>query len=371
MGYFARHIGKRMKKKILIIGPSWIGDMVMAQALFISLQDDARVTGQSLEIDVLAPAWTRPLLERMPEIRRAIDMPFQHGELNLAGRYRLGHSLRKQRYDQVIVLPNSFKSGLLTLFVRVRLRTGWIGEARSILLNDARKLDKEKLPLMVQRFVALGRSVTEPLPLPLPRPRLKTDPEAVAAALQAFDLSVQMPVVCICPGAEFGDAKQWPTEHFVALCDALISQGKQIWILGSDKDCELARSIRDQLPENIRVHCHDLSGRTSLAEVIDLMSLAVAVVSNDSGLMHIAAALARPIVAFYGSTSPDFTPPLTDNVQLLAIDIECRPCFERSCPLKHKRCLVDLTPQMALAAVAALLVSDDSLPNLSGERRTS
>jgi heptosyltransferase-2 len=371
MGYFVWHDGKRMNKKILIIGPSWIGDMVMAQALFIGLQDDALRGGYTLELDVLAPAWTRPLLERMPEVRRAIDMPFKHGELNLAGRYRLGHSLRKQRYDQVIVLPNSFKSGLLTLFMRAGLRTGWVGEARSILLNDVRKLEKEKLQLMVQRFVALGRAAGEPLPVPLPRPSLKTDPEAVAAALQAFGLRTEKPIICICPGAEFGDAKQWPSSHFLALSMAVISQGKQVWILGSAKDCDVARSIREQLPADMRSECHDLSGQTSLAEVIDLMSMATAVVSNDSGLMHIAAALARPIVALYGSTSPDFTPPLTDKVQLLAIEIECRPCFERSCPLQHKRCLVDLTPQMALTALDNLLARDDASPNLSGECRTS
>ncbi|MGH8467267.1 MAG: lipopolysaccharide heptosyltransferase II, partial [Pseudomonas sp.] len=119
--------------KVLIVGPSWVGDMVMAQALFITLQQQAAAQGRELAIDVLAPVWSRPLLARMPQVRRAIDLPFRHGELNLAGRYRLGHSLRKQRYDQVIVLPNSFKSALITLFVRSPLRTGWRGEMRGLL----------------------------------------------------------------------------------------------------------------------------------------------------------------------------------------------------------------------------------------------
>lgn len=379
-----------MTKKILIVGPSWVGDMVMAQALFITLQEEALKNGHPAPIiDVLAPAWSRPLLVRMPQVRRAIEMPFQHGELNLAGRYRVGHRLRKERYDQVIVLPNSFKSALPALFVRARVRTGWRGEARGMLLNDMRILDEQALPLMVQRFVALslprGLPASAPLPHPLPRPRLVTDPVSVAAAVEALQLPISVgaglpaiesrviadrgqarshrgeqlqagrPVLVICPGAEFGDAKQWPAEHYASVCQHQIDAGWQVWILGSAKDSEIATAIRGQLTAAGQEHCHDLTGRTSLAQAIDLMSLAAAVLSNDSGLMHVAAALERPIVALYGSTSADFTPPLADNVQLLAIDIDCRPCFERTCPLKHKRCLVDLSPQLALAALQQVL----------------
>lgn len=344
-----------MTQKILIVGPSWVGDMVMAQALFMTLQAQARGSGDEAIIDVLAPAWSRPLLERMPEVRRAIDLPFKHGELNLGGRYRLGRSLSKEHYTQVIVLPNSFKSGLLALFVRSQRRTAWRGEARGILLNDVRTLDKAALPLMVQRFVALGLRPGAPLPSPLPTPQLVTDPLSVVAALQAMSLRAQdvedRPVLVICPGAEFGDAKQWPAEHFASLTQTKIDEGWQVWALGSAKDSEASTQIKNGLKLDSQAHYHDLTGRTSLAQAIDLMSVAAAVVSNDSGLMHVAAALSRPIVALYGSTSSDFTPPLADNVQLLSIDIACRPCFERTCPLKHKRCLVDLSPQMALTAL--------------------
>lgn len=358
-----------MTRSILIVGPSWVGDMVMAQALFISLQDDARAAGTTLEIDVLAPAWSRPLLVRMPEVRRAIDLPFQHGELNLPGRYRLGHSLRKQGYEQVIVLPNSFKSALLTLFMRGLQRTGWRGEARGLLLNDVRDLDKQALPLMVQRFVALGREEGAPLPVPLPRPRLVTEPLSVAAALADLGLDQAHPVLVICPGAEFGDAKQWPAEHYATVCAERIAAGWQVWILGSGKDTPVAAQIQARLPVTAQAFCHDLTGKTSLAQAIDVMSLATAVVSNDSGLMHVAAALGRPIVALYGSTSSDFTPPLADNVQLLAIDIACRPCFERTCPLQHKRCLVDLSPSLALSALEQVLAQANASPlTAAGER---
>ncbi len=361
-----------MTRKILIVGPSWVGDMVMAQSLFISLQADARSMGDTLAIDVLAPAWSRPLLERMPEVRQAIDLPFKHGELNLRGRYRLGHSLRKRGYEQIIVLPNSFKSALLTLFARVAKRTGWRGEARGLLLSDVRDLDKDALPLMVQRFVALGRPSGEPLPEPLPRPHMVTDPESVAKAVRDMDLKQDKPILVICPGAEFGEAKQWPAEHYASVSADRIAEGWQVWIMGSAKDNGVAQDIQGLLPEQVRADCHDLTGRTPLAQAIDLMSLAKAVVSNDSGLMHVAAALGRPIVAMYGSTSADFTPPLADQVQLLSIDIDCRPCFKRVCPLGHKRCLVDLLPQQALSALAQVVdVQSDNHTDQSNQERSS
>ena len=368
-------------KKILIIGPSWVGDMVMAQALFMTLQQDAKAAGQTLVIDVLAPAWSRPLLERMPEINRAIDLPFAHGELNLSGRYRLGRSLRHEGYSEVILLPNSLKSALVPVFAGIAKRTGWRGEARGLLLNDVRHLDTEALPLMVQRFVALARAKGSALPEPLPKPALVTNSHSVQEALQALSLKANSPILVICPGAEFGDAKQWPAEHYASLSAEKIKQGWQVWILGSKKDNAVAYEIQGLMPAKQQEQCQILTGRTSLAQAIDLMSVASAVVSNDSGLMHVAAALGKPIVALYGSTSADFTPPLADQVQLLSIDIDCRPCFERTCPLGHKRCLVDLSPTIALQALEKItpmdslntLVKESSSTNgeqSAGERST-
>jgi heptosyltransferase-2 len=356
-------------KKILIVGPSWVGDMVMAQALFITLQEDAKAQELSLSIDVLAPAWSRPLLERMPQINEAIDLPFAHGELNLRGRYRLGLALRRKGYDEVILLPNSLKSALVPMFAKIPKRTGWRGEARGLILNDMRRLDPALLPLMVQRFIALARPDGAALPEVLPKPALVTEQASVEQAMLAMSLDDRRPILAICPGAEFGDAKQWPAAHYASLSAEKINQGWQVWILGSVKDNAVALEIQGLLGADQREHCKALTGRTSLAQAIDLMSAASAVVSNDSGLMHVAAALGKPIVALYGSTSADFTPPLADQVQLLSIDIDCRPCFKRTCPLGHKRCLVDLSPALALEALEkiapmgseAILEKDSSL----------
>ena len=348
--------------RILIVGPSWVGDMVMAQALFMELKD----RHPDVVIDVLAPAWTRPLLARMPEINLAIDSPFGHGELGILRRRALGMQLKKTAYDQAIVLPNSFKSALIPWFAGIERRTGWRGEKRSWVLNDCRVLDKNQLPLMVQRFIALALPadsiLPEQLPDPVPVPRLRSDKDEIARTREMFGLDSRRRILMLCPGAEFGDAKRWPADYFAEVANARIEQGWQVVLLGSENDRQVTDAILDQTDPD---YCLNLAGETSLSQAIDLLAMADAVVSNDSGLMHIAAALHRPLVAIYGSTSADFTPPLTDRVELLSVAIECRPCFARQCPLRHKRCLTELLPARVLAALQRL----DS-PVLAGETQS-
>ncbi|MDO8909427.1 MAG: lipopolysaccharide heptosyltransferase II [Pseudohongiella sp.] len=339
--------------KILVIGPSWVGDMVMAQSLFKELHQ----LHAGLQLDVLAPAWSRPILERMPEVSHAIDLPFAHGEFGLGKRYKLGRSLRNEQYQQVIVLPNSFKSALVPWFAKIPRRTGWRGEQRGPLLNDCRILDKNRYPLMVQRFVALAYPAQAALHDPIPVPQLVSSKQSALQAVADLGLgwTSDTSVLALCPGAEFGDAKQWPAEHYAAVAEEYSHRGWRIALMGSAKDRGVCEQIVARLPHGLQPQCDNLAGRTSLAQVIDLLSLAKAVVSNDSGLMHISAALHRPLVAVYGSTSADFTPPLSDQVQLLHTDISCRPCFKRQCPYGHKRCLTELLPQQVLKALDNLL----------------
>ncbi len=338
------------QENILVVGPAWVGDMVMAQSLFMCLK--ARYP--QCRISVLAPDWTLPLLERMPEVEQGISLSLGHGQLQLGARRALGKSLRGEKFTLAIVLPNSFKSALIPFHANIPNRIAWKGEWRNLLLSDCRRLDKKAFPLMVQRFAALAYPDAKTPPDRIPEPRLRTDPEGVKAALSEFGLGLDNKILAICPGAEFGVAKQWPAEHFAATCAAKIDEGWRVWIFGSKKDAQVAEEIVAKLSDQQRQNCTSLAGRTSLAQAIDLMSAASAVISNDSGLMHIAAALDKPIVALYGSTSPDFTPPLSSRSKLLFTDIECRPCFQRECPLVHKKCLTELEPARAIAAIEAL-----------------
>ncbi len=336
-----------MSKKILIVGPAWVGDMVMAQCLFKLLKQQ---NPQNV-IDVLAPAWSMPLLARMPEVSTAIEMSLGHGQLNLTERYRIGKRLRDNKYDQAIVLPNSFKSALALWWAKIPRRTGWRGELRYFMLNDMRYLDKTRYPLMIERFMALGLERHEALPAVYPVPELHITPASQATALAHHQLvSPVRPVLALCPGAEFGPAKQWPENYYADIANTKLQEGWDVWIFGSPKDHEIAKKI--QLATQQRAV--NLAGKTTLEEAIDLLSLATVIVSNDSGLMHIGAALNKPLVAVYGPTSPSFTPPLNKNAKILTLALDCQPCFQRICPLKHHHCMRELKPIQVLAAISSV-----------------
>lgn len=337
-----------MNKKILIFGPAWVGDMVMAQCLFTLLKSE----DPTVEIDVLAPAWSLPLLARMPEVSNAIVMPLGHGQFNLIERFRIGKSLRAKKYDQAIVLPNSFKSALVLFFAKIPKRTGWVGELRYGVLNDVRSLDKKRYPLMIERFMALGLPPDAPLPAVYPQPKLMISAETQKHTLEKYQLSTPTkPILALCPGAEFGPAKRWPENYYADVANQKLNEGWDVWIFGSPKDMPVADAIM-QLTQQ---RCVNFTGKTKLEEAVDLLALSTAVVSNDSGLMHIAAALQKPLVAVYGPTSAGFTPPLNKDAKVLTLHLECQPCFQRECPLKHHRCMKELKPQWVIETLTELV----------------
>lgn len=317
--------------------------MVMAQSLFIALKQQQ----PDCLIDVLAPAWSLALLARMPEVHTAIAMPLGHGQFSLGQRFALGKQLRSNQYTQAIVLPNSWKSALIPWFANIPVRTGFIGECRWGLLNDARPLDKQQLTMTVQRFVALAHPQKTLEALDYPLPRLQITFEQQQAVLEKFSIQPTANILALCPGAEFGPSKQWPARYYAEVAQYWLKQGRQVWLFGSIKDQAVAAEI-NQLTNQA---CVDFAGRTSLAEAVDLMSLVSAVVSNDSGLMHVAAALDKQVVALYGSSDPNFTPPLSDKAKVLSLKLACSPCFKRVCPLQHNNCLNHLMPDVVLAAI--------------------
>jgi lipopolysaccharide heptosyltransferase II len=322
--------------KILVISPSWVGDTMLAQPMLARLKQ--RHPG--CRIDVFAPPWTEGLLRQMPEVHDVIINPFPHGALQIGERMKAGRQLRDARYDQVIVLPNSFKSALTPYFASIPHRTGYRGEMRFGLLTDARKLDERQLPRMVERFAQLAEAPTHPVHRPVPRPQLHVNEAQRQHALQRFGLTLDKPVLVLCPGAEYGPAKRWPLPYYAELAQGLAARGFAVWIVGSAKDKE----IGDRIVGLGNADAQNLCGRTDLGEAIALLSCASLVISNDSGLMHLAAALDRTMLAIFGSSSPQFTPPLSDKAQVIRLDLPCSPCFKRECPLGHFNCMMQLTP---------------------------
>lgn len=338
--------------KILVIGPSWVGDMMMSQSLYRTL----KAKYPTADIDVMAPAWCRPLLARMPQVRHAIPMPLGHGVFELDKRRRLGLALRETGYDQAYILPNSFKSALIPYFSGIKQRTGWRGEMRYFLLNDMRILDKEAFPLMVQRYVALAYDKEQvhsaaDLPQPLLWPKLQVDDDEIVAATASFNLTGSRPIVGFCPGAEFGPAKRWPHYHYATLAQQLINKGYQVALFGSAKDNEAGEEIRQTLSEDERQFCLNLAGQTSLEQAVVLLAGCRAVVSNDSGLMHVAAALDKPLVALYGPSSPDFTPPLSDKATVIRLITGYHKVRKGDSAQGYHQSLIDIQPEQVMAAL--------------------
>ncbi|WP_031523282.1 ADP-heptose--LPS heptosyltransferase RfaF [Siccibacter colletis] len=347
--------------KILVIGPSWVGDMMMSQSLYRTL----RARFPQAVIDVMAPAWCRPLLARMPEVNEAIPMPLGHGALALGERRRLGRSLRDRHYDRAYVLPGSFKSALIPFFAGIPVRTGWRGEMRYGLLNDARPLDKQAWPLMVERYVALAydkgvMQSAKDLPQPLLWPKLQVSADECVQMRKTFGLSDERRLIGFCPGAEFGPAKRWPHYHYAALAAELIDEGYQVVLFGSAKDHDAGNEILAALTTEQQAWCRNLAGETALEQAVVLIAACDAMVTNDSGLMHVAAALERPLVALYGPSSPDFTPPLSHKARVIRLITGYHKVRKGDAAEGYHQSLIDITPQRVLEELNPLLLEQEA-----------
>ena len=330
--------------KILVVAPSWVGDMTMAQSMFKSCLDK---TPDAL-IDVVAPEWSLPLLSRMPEVHKAIALPLGHGQLKLFKRLSIGRSMAVRSYDWAIVIPRTWKSALIPFFARVPRRTGYVGEMRFGLINDLRTLDRKKLDKTLLRQLALAEEKSTPLPPPIRHyPRLSIDHGNQERLIRDLELTLDRPAVCFCPGAEYGPAKQWPVEYFRQLAELLLAEGYQIWTLGSAKEASLGEAAHP----GSQAWYKNLCGLTRLEDTVDLMALASHVVTNDSGLMHVAAAVGVKLEAIFGSSSPDYTPPLSERATIHYLGLSCSPCFKRRCPHDHLSCLLDITPDRILKSI--------------------
>ena len=337
--------------RLLVVAPSWIGDAIMAQPLLMRL----RARHPQARIDVLAPPWVAPVLGRMAEVDAVIDNPFAHGQLRLGDRRALGRSLAR-RYDAAWVLPNTWKSALVPAFAGIRHRVGYHGEARWGLLNERHRLDAERHPRLVERYAALAGPLDD---APLTMPRLGSTPAQQAQARGALGLPVDAQPFVFCPGAEFGPAKRWPAAHYAALARRLANYSgggtaPAVWLVGSKKDAPVGEAIAT-LSGGAALN---LGGTSALDQAIDLIAGARAVVSNDSGLMHVAAAVGVPLVALYGSSSPGYTPPLSRRARIVSRGLDCSPCFKRECPLGHLDCLQGLSPETVAAEMDALLTEN-------------
>ena len=345
--------------RTLVISPNWIGDAVMAQPLLRALKQ--RAPGRPL--DVLAPAWVAPVWRATAEVDSVLETPFHHGALQLGERRRLARALRGRGYLEAYVLPNTFKSALVPWLAGIPQRIGYRGETRYGLINVMHHDDPASPRPMTRFYAALAAAPgAAGGASPLPDPVLSVSAAQKLAARAALGLAADAPVVAFAPGAEFGPAKRWPAAHFAELAQ-MIAQARpdvHILLLGSAKDAAACEEIAAAAPQ-----VRNLAGATSLQDAIALLAGALALVTNDSGLMHIACALQRPVVAVYGPTDPRHTPPLSALASVLWLHLDCAPCQQRSCPLGHHHCMANISAGMAWRPLAPLVRTE-----LSGARQS-
>ena len=328
--------------RILIVAPNWLGDSIMAQPLLALLKNKA----PAAPIDVIAVPAVAPVFRRMPEVARVIEADFRHGSLDFRARWNLGRSLKSQ-YAQSYTLPNSWKSALVPFFADIPVRVGYAGEARVGLIdvrhaNPTKDAPREAMARFYARLADLPGK--HDVKLELPQPWLFADPLRVIAAKVNLGLHPAQNLVALCPGAEYGPAKRWPAEYFAEAAGKLKARGYTPIVLGAQSDVPAGLTI-EQLSSGAAIN---LCGKTSLDDAINLIAGSRAVITNDSGLMHVAAALGRPQIALFGSSSPEHTPPLSEAARVLYLKVECSPCFARECPLGHFKCMRELTPEKVL-----------------------
>jgi heptosyltransferase-2 len=347
--------------KVLVVAPNWIGDGLMAQPLLRRLLltcPDARLT-------VLARQHVAPIFHYMPEVGEVLVAPFSRYKLLWKEQYQLlRQQLQAQAFDRAYVLPNSFKSALLPWLAGIPVRIGYLGEMRLGLLNQRlpNPNKQQPRPPMAEFYAALAGTPAHGDYFNSERPRLTLPETEVQVARQHFlGNESATPLIGFCPGAEYGDAKRYPSEQFAALARLFIEQHPQgkIVCLGGPKDHEIAQKIVQHSGLS-STHIVNLCGQTQLQEALALMKNLQAVVSNDSGLMHVAAALDVPLVAVYGSTDPHHTPPYSPTAKIATLALDCSPCFARECPLGHFRCMRDLSPERVYALLEPLLLKTSS-----------
>ena len=328
----------------LIIAPQWIGDAVMSEPLL------ARLAARGEALTVAALPWVAPVYRAMPQVGDVIELPFAHGRLDWAERRRVAAGLRG-RFDTAYVLPNSLKSALIPWLARIPTRVGYTGEGRVVLLNQRLPNALGRPPMVAYYSALAGTPATAP-----ERPQMTFASSVLEAATRGVGVQAGAYWV-FAPGAEYGPAKCWPAERYAELAHSLFAaHGQPVLLLGSGKEATLCDAIAAAAAPGA---CRVLAGKTSLLDAMALIKAARGVVSNASGLMHVAAAFGVPQAAVFGSTSPEHTPPLNPRARVVwmkeELQLDCAPCFDRVCRFGHTRCLTEVTAARVDAALSEAL----------------
>jgi heptosyltransferase II len=333
------------ERHVLVIAPQWVGDAILSLPLIRQLAQEYKA------VDVLAVPAVQAVYQACPEVRQLHVEQFQHGKLQLGLRRKVAQRF-KGLYETAIVCPNSLKSALIPWLAAIPIRRGTTGESRYWLINDRRDPKQQgmgKRPSMLQTYLGFADR-------PLPASQI----DGFGAHRPVLQVSGTVPDtvhLVLCPGAEYGPAKQWPTAYFAEVARHWLgkSPAHSVSLIGGPKDVALGNQIETMITLDtpaFRQRVFNRCGKTSLQEAFEAIAKAGCVISNDSGLMHAAAALDIPVIALFGSTDPHHTPPHSKKATVLSLGLSCSPCFQRDCPLGTTACLKDLGPDRVINVLA-------------------
>jgi heptosyltransferase-2 len=328
-----------MSASALVIAPNWIGEAVMAQPLLALLHQRE----PSIRIDALCAPRTAAVFRAMPEVNQVLELPdADHRLAQLGGAWRLGWRLRSHGYRRAYVLGDAPGSTLAALVAGIPERIGHRGEAHRLSINRVHEPQAARALPKVEHYARLAFAPREPLPGSLPVPRLQRSAGRERAVRARFGLGDADPLIVLCPGADHGPARRWPTRHFAALASLLADEWPeaQLVLLGSASERPVATEIAALSGQPVR----NLAGETGIDDVVAIVSQAGGIVSGDTGLMHLAAAFGRPQVAIFGATDPRHSPPRSPRAHVEWLHLGCSPCFGNDCPLGHLDCLGRIAP---------------------------
>ena len=332
---------------ILIVPYMWIGDFVRCHSVVQLLR--RRFPGRP--VDLLATTLCAPLTDYMPGVRQRIVADLPRGRIALKQQLRLAARLRREGYGTALVMLRTWKSALAPFLAGIPERIGFAGEWRFLLVNDLR-WGERKLPRMIDRCAALALPRGAKPPAEWPAPQLEVPAAEIAAWRARHGLGGERrPVAALAPGA-IGPAKRWTSAGYAALARALLADGFAVWVLGGPSEKSLAAEIVGDSD------ARDLTGHDLRDAAIALAGASVAV-SNDSGLMHVAAAVGTPTVAIFGPTSPWHWAPLNPLAATVVTEskLACQPCHRPVCRLGHHRCMEEISAAEVTAAVRSALAT--------------
>jgi len=339
-------------RKIIIRSTNWVGDAVLTTPAVRAIRENF----PEARIALLAKPWVAPVFHNNPHLDKILVYESEGRHRGWLGKARLVRELRRQRFQLAVLFQNAFEAAFLVYMAGVPIRIGYDSDCRGALLTRRIPVDQDRVGSHhIEYYLGILQGASlRPGDRKLTLELSDIERARAEEILKENQISPSRPLVVINPGATFGSSKRWPLERYAALGDRIrAAWGAQIVILGGPGE----RTVGRQISALMNRGCINLCGRTSLREAAALIEKCELFVTNDSGLMHVAAAFDIPLIAIFGSTDPAATGPTNPRSRIVQVPASCSPCLKRECPEDH-RCMNEISVDQVYEAVENVLRGD-------------